>query len=104
MMKKNEEINKEVNPNDLTEVQDKNWISWTDVKKQYDELEKKVDEFYKEKHISEVQYNTLLSYVILSLYVHQAPRRNKDYQIMKLTNNYNASLSKEYNWLDLSKK
>jgi isopentenyldiphosphate isomerase len=49
MMKKNEQINKEVDPNDLTEVQDKNWISWADVKKQYDELEKKVDEFYKEK-------------------------------------------------------
>lgn len=104
MMKKNEQINKEVDPNELTEVQDKNWISWGDVKKQYAELEKKVDDFYKEKHISEAQYNILLSYVILSLYVHQAPRRNKDYQIMKLTNNYNASLSKEYNWLDLSKK
>jgi hypothetical protein len=104
MMKKNEEINKDVNPNDLTEVQDKNWISWSDVKKQYDELEKKVDEFYKEKHISDAQYNILLSYVILSLYIHQSPRRNKDYQIMKLTNNYSATSSKDNNWLDLSKK
>jgi hypothetical protein len=104
MMKKNEEINKDVNPNDLTEVQDKNWISWSDVRKQYDELEKKVDEFYKEKHISDAQYNILLSYVILSLYIHQSPRRNKDYQIMKLTNNYSATSSKDNNWLDLSKK
>jgi len=104
MMKKNEEINKDVNPNDLTEVQDKNWISWSDVRKQYDELEKKVDEFYKEKHISDGQYNILLSYVILSLYIHQSPRRNKDYQIMKLTNNYSATSSKDNNWLDLSKK
>jgi hypothetical protein len=104
MMKKNEEINKDVNPNDLTEVQDKNWISWSDVRKQYDELEKKVDEFYKEKHISDAQYNILLSYVILSLYIHQSPRRNKDYQIMKLTNNYSTTSSKDNNWLDLSKK
>ena len=104
MMKKNEQINKEIDPNELTEVQDKNWMSWTDIKKKYDELEKKVDEFYKEKHISEVQYNILLSYVILSLYIHQSPRRNKDYQIMNLTNNYSATSSKDNNWLDLSKK
>lgn len=104
MMKKNEQINKEVNPNDLTETQDKNWISWADVKKHYSELEKKVDNFYKEKHISDAQYNILLSYVILSLYILQAPRRNKEYQIMKLTNNYTPTLSKDNNWLDLTKK
>lgn len=104
MMKKNEQINKEIDPSELTEVQDKNWISWTDVKKQYADLEKKVNEFCEEKHISDAQYNILLSYVILSLYIHQSPRRNKDYQIMKLTNNYNATLSKDNNWLDLSKK
>jgi len=95
MMKKNEQINKDVNPNDLTETQEKNWISWTDVKKRYDDLEKEVDVFYKEKLLSEQQYNTLLGYTILSLYLHQAPRRNKDYQIMVLVNNYTPDLSKE---------
>lgn len=104
MMKKNEEINKDVKVNDMTETQDKNWISWDEVRKHYSELEKKVDEFYKNKHITDSQYNTLLSYVILSLYVHKAPRRNKDYQIMKLTNSYSPDLSKEYNWLNLEKK
>ena len=104
MMKKNEQINKEVNPNDLTETQEKNWISWTDVKKRYEDLEKEIDVFCKEKLLSEQQYNTLLSYIILSLYIHQSPRRNKDYQIMKIVNTYKTDLSKEFNYLDLSKK
>ena len=104
MMKKNEQINKDVNPNDLTVTQEKNWMTWNDVKKRYDEIEKDVDSFYKQKNITENQYNTLLSYVLLSLYIHQSPRRNKDYQVMKLINDYKADLPKEYNYLDLSKK
>ena len=104
MMQKNEQINKDVNPNDLTETQEKNWMSWTDVKKKYDEIELDVNSFYKQKTISENQYNSLLGYVILSLYIHQAPRRNKDYQIMKLVSTYKPEMSKEYNYLDLFKK
>lgn len=104
MMKKNEEINKEVNPNDLTETQEKNWMSWDEVKKTYDTLEKDVDLFYKNKLISEQQYNTLLGYTILSLYIHQAPRRNKDYQVMKIVEEYKPELTKENNYLDMTKK
>jgi hypothetical protein len=104
MMKKNEEINKEVNPNDLTETQEKNWMSWKQVKEKYDELEKDVDNFYKQKEISDNQYNTLLAYTILSLYIHQAPRRNKDYQIMLLTNQYEPQDPKHNNYLDINKK
>jgi len=104
MMKKSDQINKDVNPNDLTETQEKNWISWADVKKKYEELEKDVDSFYKQKEISDNQYNTLLAYTILSLYIHQAPRRNKDYQIMELTSKYGPTLLKNVNYLDLVKK
>ena len=104
MMKKNEEINKEVNPNELTDTQEKNWMSWVDIKKKYDEIEKEVDQFYSQKTISENQYNTLLGYTILSLYIHNVPRRNKDYQIMKLSNKYNTEDSKKFNYLDLSNK
>jgi hypothetical protein len=104
MMKKNEQINKEVKPNEMTETQEKNWMSWEDIKKKYNDLEKSVDEFYKQKVISENQYNNLLAYTILSLYIHQAPRRNKDYQIMKLVNKHNADDSKEFNYLDLTNK
>lgn len=104
MMKKNEQINKDVNPNDLTETQEKNWMSWKQVKEKFDALEKDVDSFYKNKLLSEQQYNTLLAYTILSLYIHQAPRRNKDYQIMVLVNEFKPELDKNNNYLDLSKK
>jgi integrase len=103
MMKKSEQITADVDPNELTKTQEKNWISWDDVKKRYDELEKEVDSFYSNKTISDSEYNTLLAYTILSLYVHQAPRRNKDYQIMLLSND-TTIISKENNYLDLVKK
>jgi hypothetical protein len=104
MMAKNDQIKKEVKPSDLTVTQEKNWMSWDDILKKYKELEEIVDTFVTKKGITDEQYNVLLSYVILSLYIHQSPRRNKDYQIMRVTNNYTNELSKEFNYLDLSKK
>ena len=104
MMKKNEEIKKEVKPNELTKVQEKNWISWKDVEDKYKTLETEVDGFNGKKELSDNEYNTLLSYAILSLYIHQSPRRNKDYQIMLITNKYNVDLPKDKNYLDLDSK
>jgi hypothetical protein len=104
MMKKNEDIKKDNKPNELSDTQEKNWISWNDVISKYKELEKEVDTFNTKKAISEQEYNLLLSYAILSLYIHQAPRRNKDYQIMLLTNKYNVDLPKDKNYLDIENK
>jgi hypothetical protein len=104
MMKKNEDIKKDTKPNELTETQDKNWISWDDVTAKYKELEKQVDEFYEKKQITDQEYSILLSYAILSLYIHQSPRRNKDYQIMLITDKYNVDLPKDKNYLDLDNK
>jgi hypothetical protein len=104
MMKKNEDIKKEVKPNELTTTQEKNWMSWKDVEEKYKSLETEVDAFTLKKELSDNEYNTLLSYTILSLYVHQAPRRNKDYQIMLITNKYNVDLPKDKNYLDIDSK
>ena len=104
MMKKNEDIKKEVKPNELTQTQEKNWMSWQDVEDKYKTLEAEVDSFSSKKELLDIEYNTLLSYAILSLYIHQAPRRNKDYQIMLITNKYNVDLPKDKNYLDLDSK
>jgi len=104
MMKKNESIKKDNKPNELSDTQEKNWISWENVLTKYKELEKDVDSFSTKKTITEQEYNLLLSYAILSLYIHQAPRRNKDYQIMLLTNKYNVDLPKDKNYLDIDNK
>ena len=104
MEKKAEEIQKEIEKNEMTEPQEKNWISWDNVLKRYSELEDEVNGFYNSKLLSESQYNLLLAYVILSLYVHQVPRRNKDYQILYIVNNYSPELPKDRNYLSLGTK
>jgi hypothetical protein len=104
MMQKNSDIKKDVKPNELTDTQEKNWISWKEVEEKYKTLETEVDGFSSKKELLESEYNTLLSYAILSLYIHQAPRRNKDYQIMLVTNKYNVDLPKDRNYLDLDNK
>lgn len=104
MMKKNEDIKKDTKPNELTEKQEQNWLDWKDVLSKYNKLEEEVNQFNDKKDLTDIEYNTLLSYAILSLYIHQAPRRNKDYQIMLLTDKYNVDLPKDKNYLDLDNK
>jgi len=104
MMKKNEDIKKDVKPNELTVKQEENWLDWKDVVSKYNKLEEDVNLFSTKKDLTDSEYNTLLSFAILSLYIHQAPRRNKDYQIMLLTDKYNVDLPKDKNYLDLDNK
>ncbi len=64
-----------------TEKQDKNWLSWEVVEAHSKRLEEEV------KHLpttdlSVGQWDTVLSYAVLSLYTHFDPRRNQDYQFM----------------------
>jgi len=104
MMKKNEDIKKDTKPNELTQKQEENWLEWKDVVSKYKKLEEEVNLFSAKKELTDTEYNVLLSYAILSLYIHQAPRRNKDYQIMLLTDKYNVDLPKDKNYLDLDNK
>jgi integrase len=105
MMKKNDQIKKEVAPEDLTAKQEENWMSWDQVKQVYKSLEETVDKFVNSEVINEVQYNQLLSYMILSLYVLLEPRRNKDYQLMVIVKQYKKSPETSLlNYLDLTNK
>jgi len=45
-------------------------------------------------------YNTLLNYMVLSLYTLHPPRRNIDYSLMKISNNMSDDM---YNYLDMDK-
>jgi hypothetical protein len=103
MMNKKEELEK-ADTGKLTETQSENWMSWDQVLDIYKQLENTVNSFYKLKNISDVQYAELLSYALLSLYVHQQPRRNKDYQLMHVVDKFETDLDKTYNYLDLAKK
>jgi len=79
------ELNKDLkNNNTKSESQTENWISQEKVKEIFNEYTKKVEPLFKLKKINEKEYYDILDYVVLSLYVLNEPRRNKDYQLMKV--------------------
>lgn len=88
----------------MTETQSDNWMTWDQVKDIYTQLEQKVGTFYKQKNLSDEQYGELLSYALMSLYITQQPRRNKDYQLMRVVDAFTTELDPKFNYLDLSKK
>lgn len=84
---------------EMSESQSKNWLKWDDIKNKLNELKEKVNNFVNNKLINETQYNTLLSYLILSLYFYLPPRRNMDYQLMNVVKLFNEKLSDDVNYL-----
>lgn len=103
MMGKKEELEK-ADDGKMTDTQSENWLSWDQVTDIYKQLENKVNTFYKLKKITDEQYSELLSYALLSLYIHQQPRRNKDYQLMHVVDAFTTDLDTKFNYMDLSKK
>ena len=71
------------NTHEVDEEKRDDFIEWKQVEEKYNELLNKVNSF-KSKELNEAQYNTLLSLMVLSLYYHHPPRRNKDYQLCKI--------------------
>jgi hypothetical protein len=103
MMDKNKELKAVEATNEKTDTQEKNWISWDEVKKIWLELEKKVNAFKSSKELNEHQYNTLLQFVVLSLYVCLPPRRN-EYQKMVIVKSATEQSPTDTNYLDLDGK
>jgi hypothetical protein len=101
MMEKNKELKAEEATNQKSETQEKNWITWNEVEQVQSELKKKVDTFKNNKELTEHQYNTLLQFVVLSLYTCLPPRRN-EYQSMMIINSLPPSNTENY--LDMTKK
>lgn len=84
---------------EMTDTQKENWLKWDEVVKKFNDIKIKVDSFINHKEINESQYNLLLSYVILALYIYNPPRRNLDYQIMNIVKKYDNSFSSDKNYL-----
>jgi hypothetical protein len=98
MVNKNKELKELEHQNIKSETQSKNWVEWNEVGGKLNTLKEKVDKFKNSKEINEHNYNTLLEYMILSLYYYKQPRRNMDYQKMKVVkyNNSNLPISSNY--------
>lgn len=103
MMDKNKELKAVESSNEKTETQEKNWLSQEEVQTVYHTLKEKVDGFKASKELTESQYNTLLQFVVLSLYVLLPPRRN-EYQHTMITKTASESSPTEVNYLDMEHK
>lgn len=77
-----------------TETEEKNWLNKDELDNVYQEL--------RDNHKNNKQ--AFQNYVLLSLYYLQPPRRNKDYQLLKLTSKYNDNLDNQFNYLDMKKR
>jgi hypothetical protein len=104
MMSSKKVVEDENAKGEMTKTQEDNWISWDQVKEEYKKLEDKILSFYKKKNITDEEYTELLGYALLSLYVLQEPRRNKDFTLMKVVDTFIPELDSDYNYFDLAKK
>ena len=100
MMNMNKILKQEEATNTATETQKKNWVGKEEVNKKLEDLTEFANSIYicvKNKS----EYKKLLQFMILSLYTLTAPRRNKDYQEMKIVNRRRQADNKAYNYLVL---
>lgn len=83
-----------------SEKQEENWISEEEIEKIYKEYEENVNSIIssKKRKLNEKEYNMLLSYLILSLYLLIPPRRSLDYIKMLI----GVDSDKDYNYLDVN--
>ena len=97
---KSDDINKEVlnniSQNKKTNTQDKNWISWDEVKKIQDDLKTETNKIISKKNISSSEYETLLKNVVLHLYTELPPRRNEYQHLLIVPNSEGLDDNKNY--------
>lgn len=103
MMDKNKELKADEATNEKSEAQDKNWMKWEEVEEKFNDLEGKVNAFKGQKELNEHQYNTLLQFLTLSLYVLFPPRRN-EYQKMVIVKTASEKSPTDVNYLDVEGK
>jgi hypothetical protein len=85
----------------MSEAQKDNWISWDDVEKKWQELKAQVDKFKDDKSISKKNFETLVDYLVLSLYTLVPPRRNMDYLKMNILTREAKDLDTDVNYCDM---
>lgn len=102
MDKSNESRNKDTSIKSPT--QEKNWLSWDVILSHEKRLQEESEKIIQNKILSINDWNTLLSYMILSLYTKFAPRRNQDYQFMKVVKSEKQATNPDFNYYIQDKK
>jgi len=88
--------------NEKSTTQEKNWITQEEVLKVHKTLKEDIENsLSKKRKIDKQLFKKLLNYMILSLYTLIQPRRNKDYSLMRISNNMDDT---NFNYLVINKK
>lgn len=101
MMGKSKEL-RDKETTEKTEKQKDNWISWKDIQDKVNTTRKEVIELLNNKTLNHKQFETLLHYVVLSLYTYIQPRRNQDYLDMMVVKKWKEGMDGGHNYLDLT--
>ena len=99
MMTLAEELKK--NGNTKSDTQKENWIEQSEVYAIYENLKAQAMPLLAKKKVTDQEWEVILYFIVLSLYVLQAPRRNKDYQLMLYVtdkNLINSETAAEFNY------
>lgn len=89
--------------NEKTEKQEANWMDWSEIKEVWNKLKEQVDNMKPEEIEGSIKSRKVYqAYILLSLYVKSAPRRNQDYYEMKLDADNN--MMKNFNYYRPNKK
>jgi integrase len=79
-----DDVDKDEKKQKLSESQEKNYITWDEVLKIYENLRTEAEPLFKLENLNKKQYNKLQEFVLLSLYVLTPPRRSLDYAQFKI--------------------
>jgi hypothetical protein len=94
---------REKDTSEKTEKQKDNWIAWTEVVDLVNTLRKSIlDSFSTKKNLTEGEWDSLLHYVVLSLYTFVQPRRNQDYLDMVVVKKWKEEMPTDKNYLDIA--
>jgi hypothetical protein len=88
--------------NEKTDTQKDNWLDYDEILKVYNNLKDEAEKIFKKSKLNKNEYNKILDYMVLSLYILLPPRRNTDFIKMKILKNKKDKYDdKDYNYLDL---
>jgi hypothetical protein len=82
--------------------QEENWLDWPEVEKKKSGLKQEISSFISTKHITPLQFEKLLQFVVLSLYTDIPPRRNTDFLEMYVIKKMCKDCDKTKNYYDLA--
>jgi len=84
MLEDSEKAREQLNSDEKNEKQTENWMDWDQIVKIHTQIGKEIAPLFGKESINMADFSRIQDYVLLSLYVFQAPRRTEDYTLMRI--------------------